>query len=287
MAKKSQSQSDYTIFADMYNKPDENVRAFMQKRGPLGLDPRNPTGFSWGYKGVLIQPGVGQVFIPWENKRLINDYELPPIKETPEAIRQEALKMHLFLHVLQIVGECTDGKGRLVFEKTAKRRFEINELSEKLQRLWPDMILLTRVPIPISFPITSEPEMGAIQLPDIAFLIDSVLSRIRLKVARDQKSLKLSSLPFSNKGYHFEFEEGCLLARLWYELISDIIGGKNPPQVCPYCSKLFIPERPNKQYCSYCQKAAKQRRYRENFAMKKGRKIRTTRGRPPKQNIAR
>ena len=211
---------------------------------------------------------------------------VPPMDETPELIRQEARKMYLFIKLWQIAGECTNNDGSFLGEQFFERRFEVKQMVDELLGLWPDLpIMGMRYPPPGRTSLMMfDQDVGetVIWYPDIYRLFNDILSRVRLKVARDKSMFGKSPFFFNIKNGSMEIKESCLLARLWYEMISDMIKGVTPPRLC-YCGILFFPDRPNQDYCSPdCQEAAKKHRQRARNATKDGRELRPTRGRPPK-----
>jgi len=278
---------DYLKFAVLHDQPDESGLAFVQKHGALGLNPYD-SPVSWEYSGMFLvggpEPAIGQpdpgleiYFSRWGNAPPIKGEEVPVIKETPGLIRREARKMHIVIRLWGIVSESTDKAGNFQEKKLFAYEEEVKRLTEELKALWPD----------ISISGLEFPEKQ-IMIPDFAFLFDTVLLRIHFKVSRNTVRLDKSPFPYKTKGRNLEIKEACLLAKLWYELVFDIMEGKDAPKFCPNCKQLFFPwyAGAGRDYCSpSCQAAAGSKRYRERKAVEEGRTLRPRPGRPRK-NIA-
>jgi hypothetical protein len=93
----------------------------------------------------------------------------------------------------------------------------------------------------------------------------------------EEKKQALLGLDIDYGETSLDFTYSCLLAQIWYALITDIIK-KVPPRICKHCGELFKPNKAWGEYCSTAhQEAAKSRRHRRN----KGQT--NKRGRPPKK----
>ncbi len=324
--KKDRRHRIYMNFANLHNRSDGEARAFIEKHGPLGIDPRNSDP-SWDYSGKL-QKDRQWFFIPWENAWPVPEEKARLEEETPDVIRREARKMYLIIELWEIVGEHINGG--IPTEEFFKRKKDVDSLVDELSGLMDDMPGMGYIywfkpydqPAQGSGPdiekgshekqwiadmtqalleVTSGqagPERDAqIKFPDINYLFDNILKRVRLRVSRDEEAAYRSSLEkgdipgnikkenpfgFNLKGGYLEIDEGCLLAKLWYEMISDLMTEKYAKRVCRYCNEIFIPSRPNQHYHVYCQGPAKQHRARKKQAEEDGRALQPKPGRPPK-----
>ena len=116
----------YLEFAALHDKPDAQVLAFLEKHGPLGLNPHGE-GPSWDYQGRFLiggpEPAPGSeipgysidniFFSPWGNAPPVSIDKVPEIEETPGLVRQEAVKMHLLIKLWTMIRECIDTTGLL------------------------------------------------------------------------------------------------------------------------------------------------------------------------------
>ncbi len=287
----SKNQRGYTSFAELHNKSDDKILAFIKKNGPLGLNPRkgNYIGgnrISWDYAGSFIDYDRGKrFFIPWESAPPVPERKVSNIEETPDIVRREAKKVYLVIQLWQIAYECTDKGGKLNNELFFNRRFEINHLTSELEELWPTIPIMypTYPPPGRTTPMGFDRNVGEtrISIPHFEYLFDNILLRIRFKIARDKDIYGKSPFMFNLQNGHLEIKESCLLAKLWFEMISDMVEGKAPPRICPHCNQLFIPARPNQRYHPSCQIAANQHKQRIKRARKEGRRLRASPGRPP------
>jgi len=265
---------------------DADIAAFLRGRS-LGLNPWG-AGPSWDYRSKIMMPlGEGMWFARWENNAPpVSGEKVDFAEETPDLIRQEAQKMFLVIQLFGMFKECTDNNGLLRSDMILARRGEIDGLVDLMFCIFPDSfdaVYLDLAPDPP--PLTCERVSGTktvIRVPDFGLFFDNILSRVQLGVARDKDGV--NPMRFNIRNGKLEIRESCLLTRLWYECISDLLAGKYPPRLCklPTCLKLFSPKKPNAEYC--CpehQNVARARRQRRRAATEEGRVLRPGPGRPP------
>ena len=287
---------------------DYQGRFFMYPGEPL------PGGaFLTGPKPETLIPawGIENVFFSrWENKPPQNADSVPEINETPGIVRQEAQRMLAVIVLFGMIKECTDETGHLSPDMilASPRSAEITGLVDLLFCRFPGSFDAFWLDLDPDSPIAEneriyKKDKTVVKLPNFQKFFDSILTRVRFRVTREGNNLGDGGIIFSESGYQtknifgfdirkghpgitkdrLEIDEGCLLARLWYECISDLLSGRYPPRRCLFCQKLFSPSKPNAEYC--CpehQKAAQSRRQRKEGAKKKGRMLRPGPGRPPK-----
>jgi len=316
----------YVQFANLCREPPEKATEFIKTHGPLGLDPWDD-GPTWHFQGRFFsspgealpgahllkgrkpgpsekQQGIENVFFsPWGNKPPQRADSVPEITETAGVVLAESWRMFHVIQLWRVLEECSDKRGFLVRDKIIKRKAEIERSVGTLICQFPasfDVIYVDfasnqapeqeRVYRGIAYGSLCKSTKTVIMLPDFRKFFNDILARVRFRIA-----------PKSGVGYQYsdvlgfeglEIDEGCLLARLWYELVSDLIRKKAAPRFCKWCNKLFYPTDPRQEYCDRweyedvpnCQESAKQHRARLKKATEEGRTLRPGPGRPPGKN---